>query len=232
MSILYLVRHGQASFGQGDYDRLSELGQRQARLTGRHLGQAGVSFDAAYCGAMRRQRDTAAALLEGLAAPPALTVMPGWEEYDSAAIIQALLPCLLQDDPSLEASLPAMYQDRRAFQKVYEAAMRRWVAGGHDLGTVETWRAFQDRALKALGRVLAPHQGGKTVLVVSSGGPVAACAQAALGLADHRVLQLTWVLRNASLTSFLYRGQELTLSTFNSTAHLEQASDPGLLTYR
>ncbi|CAO0823864.1 hypothetical protein DFAR_3970009 [Desulfarculales bacterium] len=48
-------------------------------------------------------------------------------------------------------------------------------------------------------------------------------------------LKMTWVLRNASLTSLLYRlyrGREFTLSTFNSIAHLEQAGDPGLLTYR
>ena len=29
MGILYLVRHGQASFGEADYDRLSPLGHRQ-----------------------------------------------------------------------------------------------------------------------------------------------------------------------------------------------------------
>jgi len=31
---IYLVRHGQASFGAEDYDELSDLGARQSRLLG------------------------------------------------------------------------------------------------------------------------------------------------------------------------------------------------------
>ncbi|MFH1033048.1 MAG: histidine phosphatase family protein [Pseudomonadota bacterium] len=232
MSVLYVVRHGQASFGQAEYDRLSDLGQRQARLTGQHLAQAGLRLDAAYCGAMRRQKDTASALLAGLEAPPPLRQAPGWEEYDSLAIIKALLPAMLAEDPSLEQSLGDMYQDRRAFQRVYEAAMRRWVAGRHDLGPVETWTSFVARTRQALADMLAAHQGGQTVLVVTSGGPIAALLHLALNLEDQVALQMTWVVKNASLSSFLFRGQELTLSTFNSTAHLEQHREPDLLTYR
>jgi broad specificity phosphatase PhoE len=232
MSVLHVVRHGQASFGQADYDRLSDLGQRQAALTGQHLGQAGLRFDAAYCGAMLRQKDTASALLEGLAAPPPLEILPGWEEYDSAAIMGALMPALLADNPSLEESLPNLYQDRRAFQRVYEAAMIRWISGQDDLGQVETWRSFLARTQEALERVLGANQGGRTVLLVTSGGPIAALLRGALGLLDHMALKMTWVIKNASVTSFLYRGQGLTLSAFNSTAHLEQHGEPGLLTYR
>ena len=32
MASLYLIRHGQASFGSDHYDQLSPLGQRQADL--------------------------------------------------------------------------------------------------------------------------------------------------------------------------------------------------------
>jgi broad specificity phosphatase PhoE len=232
MSVLYLLRHGQASFGQSDYDRLSDLGQRQARLTGEYLCQAGLPLHAAFSGDMLRQRDTASGVLERLETPPPLEVAPGWEEYDSFAIMQALLPAMLAEDPSLEPSLTRMYQNRQAFQLVYEAAMRRWVSGRHDQGQVETWRGFQARTQEALERVLDANQGGRAVLVVTSGGPIAACAQQALGLDDQMALKMTWVLRNASLTSFLYRGRGLTLATFNSTAHLEQHREPGLLTYR
>ena len=43
--VIHLVRHGQASFGTDDYDRLSDLGRMQATLAGRELarrGRAGV----------------------------------------------------------------------------------------------------------------------------------------------------------------------------------------------
>ena len=45
MSLLTLVRHGQASFFQEDYDQLSPLGEQQARLLGEHWVRQGVRFD-------------------------------------------------------------------------------------------------------------------------------------------------------------------------------------------
>ena len=39
MGTLYLVRHGQASFGADDYDQLSPLGHQQAVRLGEYLRQ-------------------------------------------------------------------------------------------------------------------------------------------------------------------------------------------------
>jgi len=232
MSVLYIIRHGQASFGQADYDRLSELGLRQARLTGQYLRATGVALDAAYAGGMARQRDTAGAVLAQLPQAPALSVLPSLDEYDSAAIIQALLPAMLRENSALQKSLPGMYQDRRSFQAIYEAAMGRWIGGQYQTDGVETWRSFLARAQGALRQVLRDNQGGKTVAVFTSGGTISAILLYALGLLDQMALQMTWVIRNASISSFFYNQRGLTLSTFNSTAHLEQQAEPGLLTYR
>jgi len=46
MSEIFFVRHGQASFGSDDYDRLSPLGVRQAKILARYLAQTGKIFDA------------------------------------------------------------------------------------------------------------------------------------------------------------------------------------------
>ena len=63
MGVLLLVRHGQASLGAADYDRLSELGYRQARATGARLARADLVIDRMVCGTLARQRDTAVAAL-------------------------------------------------------------------------------------------------------------------------------------------------------------------------
>ena len=34
---IYFIRHGQASFGEPAYDRLSTVGERQVELLGKHL---------------------------------------------------------------------------------------------------------------------------------------------------------------------------------------------------
>ena len=63
MGTLYLVRHGQASFGADDYDRLSDLGARQSERLGQYLAGKGLTFDAALCGTLRRQVDTCGGIL-------------------------------------------------------------------------------------------------------------------------------------------------------------------------
>ena len=64
MGLVLLVRHGQASFGADDYDVLSETGVEQSRVLGRFLAAAGISPGAVVHGAMKRQRDTATAMVE------------------------------------------------------------------------------------------------------------------------------------------------------------------------
>lgn len=50
MSTIYLFRHGQASFGAKNYDKLSDLGCEQAIALDRYLFNSGIQFDAAYTG--------------------------------------------------------------------------------------------------------------------------------------------------------------------------------------
>ena len=45
MGVLLLVRHGQASLGTADYDRLSDIGRRQAQVTGARLAGTDLTID-------------------------------------------------------------------------------------------------------------------------------------------------------------------------------------------
>ena len=63
MGTLYLIRHGQASFGADDYDQLSELGMRQAVRLGEWFHGKGVQFSAVMTGSLKRHVQT----LEGIA---------------------------------------------------------------------------------------------------------------------------------------------------------------------
>ena len=58
MGNLYLVRHGQASFGAEDYDNLSELGRKQAVRLGEYFRDNGQSFDTVFTGTLRRHGQT------------------------------------------------------------------------------------------------------------------------------------------------------------------------------
>lgn len=232
MSVLYVIRHGQASFGGGDYDRLSDLGREQARILGSYLKERGLAFDAAYCGTMQRQRDTAKLALAEMDSTTELTVLPQINEYDSESIMQALLPVLVEDEPHFSELLPKLRSDRKAFQTLYEATMLRWVTGQDETGEAETWQGFHERLAQGIAQVRSENGRGRTVALFTSGGPISGVMRLALGLSDEVALRLTWVIRNASLSSFFYDDERLTLSQFNQTGHLERAGDTGYITYR
>lgn len=103
MGSIYLIRHGQASFGADDYDVLSPIGVRQAEILGQHLVELGISFDRCIAGDLRRQQHTATSALEqfsakGLAVPN-LETDSAFNEFDADAVIRALLPPMLDDEP-------------------------------------------------------------------------------------------------------------------------------------
>ena len=58
MAHIYLVRHGQASFGSDNYDQLSSLGFEQARLLGQWFAHTRQSFGQVVTGGMARHRQT------------------------------------------------------------------------------------------------------------------------------------------------------------------------------
>ena len=120
MTQLVLIRHGQASFGAANYDRLSETGERQARLVGRHLAAAGQHFDVMLAGDLQRQQRTAELVNAGYETAPAIHTDPAFNEYDADAIFAAYTPRVFEENPELGAARDQLKTDRRLFQKVFE----------------------------------------------------------------------------------------------------------------
>ncbi len=83
MGTLYLVRHGQASFGAEDYDNLSELGHKQAVRLGEYWRERGMVFDAVIIGTLNRHRQTWEGIAKGLGVEAEVLPWPGLNEYDS-----------------------------------------------------------------------------------------------------------------------------------------------------
>ena len=54
MAQFHLIRHGQASFGAANYDKLSQLGHQQARWLGEYYRARGETFDALVTGDLVR----------------------------------------------------------------------------------------------------------------------------------------------------------------------------------
>lgn len=235
MSILLLVRHGQASFGRQDYDALSDLGHEQARILGRALAARGVLPDVIVRGDMRRHRETAEGILAGLAAeghgsgPIAVDVDGGWDEFDFQHVMErhrapdgsaVTLPAHDAGTPGAEA--------RARFQAIFEEATARWIGGTADEDYHESFPAF-DARVDAAARSAAQRP-ERTVLVVTSGGPIGLVASRLLTGDASLWPALNRVAVNTAMTKVLRGRTSLTLSTYNEHGHLEH--DRALVTYR
>ena len=64
MTDIYLVRHGQASFRQKDYDNLSKLGLEQSYLLGQHFNRLNIKFDKIITGTLKRQIQTSNQIID------------------------------------------------------------------------------------------------------------------------------------------------------------------------
>lgn len=232
MSQLLLIRHGQASFGAADYDRLSETGERQSRLVGRHLAALGWRPDVLVTGTLRRQRDTASALAQALDETPAPVAEPGFDEYDADGIVAAYLPRVLAEDQALAAQRDALKTDRRLFQKAFEQVTRHWVLGSEPEQPLESWAAFNARVGEVLRRLHDDYPRDARIAVCSSGGPIAVAVATALEASALKTIELNWGIRNASVSELRSTRQGWRLTAFNDVAALRAAGDADLLTFR
>ncbi|MCK9197610.1 MAG: histidine phosphatase family protein [Syntrophales bacterium] len=236
MSTLYLIRHGQASFGTDHYDRLSERGFLQSELLGRYLLKIDQDFDTIYAGEMKRQIDTAEKVLscyrEARKSVPAMKILPEFNEYDSKGILKALVRDIAKDDPALEADMARFYKDKKSFQRIFEKVILRWITGGKEIPGVTSWQDFRERVARGMSKVMAENGQGKTVLVFTSGGPISAAFQMATGISDEGTLRVVWHIVNTSVSTFIYNAEKISLTSFNNRAHLDLEKDSSLVTYR
>jgi broad specificity phosphatase PhoE len=224
MGQIYLVRHGQASFGAADYDNLSPLGVEQARLLGQWFAQCGVQFQRAISGNLKRHKQTAQACLGTLGIELPVTAIGDFDEYDHDDVLtrhQERDPVAAHDQGNTNAM----------FEKLFREAMTRWMGGANDADYRESWPAFKARCVRGIRTLIEQSGASQSTVVFTSGGTIAVICQELMGLSDKQAANLTWSLANSSVTRLLYKQDRVSLNYLNNFAHLELAA-PKSVTYR
>ena len=236
MGSIYLIRHGQASFGADDYDVLSPLGVRQATLTGQHLVDLGLRFDRCLSGELQRQQDTARHATDQFHAAglpvPSLETDAAFDEFDAFAVLRTLLPGLLPDEPDALEAMNNAAHNPAEFQRIFELVIARWLSGTYDTPGLETWLAFVERVQAGLNRILDLANNQHTIAVFTSGGTITALLHILTQIPASDAFKLTWQIANTSLSQLKFHGREVTLASFNSHVHLQLLKTPSLITYR
>lgn len=236
MGSIYLIRHGQASFGADDYDVLSPTGFRQAEVLGAHLAQLGLQFDRCIAGSLFRQRHTAQTAMAQLDAAgliaPALETDQAFNEFDAEAVIRALLPAMLPDEPEALEVMRNAAHNRAEFQRLFALIIGRWLGGEHDTPALQSWLAFVEQVQAGLDRILDSAGPSDRIAVFTSGGTITALLHLITRMPAPQAFELNWQIVNTSLNHLKFRGREVSLASFNSHAHLQLMKAPELITYR
>ncbi len=218
MGAIYLVRHGQASFGATDYDALSPRGFEQSTVVGAELLRRGVVFSQVRSGSLARQRDTAATALKVLGSDVPVVEDPRWNEYDHVDIAR-------------HHAGGAPQEDSRAYQGVLDAALAAWTSAGDGGPCTETWPAFLARCRSALEELVASLGKGEHAVVFTSGGVIATICGLLMGTPEAGLLKLNRVTVNGGITKLVSGRGGVTMLSFNEHPHFE-ADAASLLTYR
>jgi broad specificity phosphatase PhoE len=233
---IYLIRHGQASFGADDYDVLSPTGIRQAEIVGAHLAQLCVNFDRCLSGDLRRQQHTAQTAMDQLKAAgqsaPELEIDSAFNEFDADAVIRALLPAMLPDEPEALHVLRNAAQNRAEFQRLFALIIQRWLSGNYDPAGLQSWLGFLDQVQSGLHRVLDAANGKDRIAIFTSGGTITALLHLITQMPAAQAFELNWQIVNTSIHQLKFRGREVALASFNNHAHLQLMQAPELITYR
>lgn len=221
MGQLYLVRHGQASFGSDDYDRLSDLGRRQCVRLGEWFRENGIVFEAALTGTLKRQVDSLAGIAQGLQMAPEAQAWPGLNEYDSDALVAALNPGPL---PPLNSPDGA-----RTHFRLLREGLQAWMDGRTQPAGMPRHADFVAGIREALDHVRKTHDGA--VLIVSSGGPIATAVADVLGAPNSTAIELNLRIRNSAVSEFVFTPRRHSLLSFNTLPHLMGPERVDWITY-
>jgi broad specificity phosphatase PhoE len=222
MGTLYLVRHGQASFGAANYDELSELGGRQSVRLGEYFAQKGIAFDALIAGTLNRHKQTLQGILQGMKHEGEHLSWDGLNEYDAEAVIATVHPHQLEKPTSPEAY--------RHHFRLLRDGLAQWMAGAVTPEGMPSYADFVSGVAGALDHVRANHY-GQNVLIVTSGGPIATAVGHVLRTPFETTIDLNLRIRNSSITEFAFTPKRHMLVAYNAIPHLEHLEHAQWITY-
>jgi len=225
LTIIYLIRHGQASFGQENYDQLSVKGEMQSKILGQHLSQIINSTPLVISGSMQRHQQTASLALQQFSQLN-MHIDSAWNEFDHQQIF-ALYNARFANPELIKKDIATAENPKTFMMEIFTAAMMRWISTEYDHQYTESWCEFKqrvDQALINLSQLLNQHP-SKHVAIFSSGGVISLVIAKLLNLDFNQTADLIWKISNASITTLKFVDQQFELLTMNEYHYLEQADE-------
>ncbi len=221
MAKLWLVRHGQAGAVDGDYDKLSTLGERQAQLLGEYFKQRELHFDVTQSGTLKRQISTLNSVLEHCTSAEQLTKTAALNELP----FQQLAQCWAeQQQPRLTAAPLA-----NELSRVLRSTLTDWI-GSQLYNEPLSWANYRKDAVDWLENLREQYHSADNLLVISSGGTIGTLMASIVEAPDLSMLHFNLQLRNTGVCEIELGRRRSHLISFNNLPHLDSIEDGGLMT--
>ena len=227
MAVIYLVRHGQASLSEENYDKLSATGIKQSEKLGESLANRNVDFTSIIKGTLLRHDETAKNCLSKMNMAASETTSQAWNEYNYVELI-AKHNIEFSDFKKLREHVIKEEKTYKALHQILNNSITDWIGDKHDYSV--SWNAFKETIWSEFKEVAASLANSEKAIIFTSGGPIAVLLLKLLDLKDSQFIDIQGSITNASITKIDVGKTRFSLNTFNEHAHLEL--DKGLLTYR
>tara|TARA_B110000003_G_scaffold24035_1_gene23019 strand:- start:72 stop:725 length:654 start_codon:yes stop_codon:yes gene_type:complete len=216
MTEIYFVRHGQASFGAENYDKLSTIGHKQSELLGLHLKKTSLKFDKVICGKMKRHQETLEEINKYLKLKNII-----FDDRLNELNYQSLEKAYHTKYKTLPPTISIEFRD------FHQNLITSWASKKlEDLE--ESYLDFNNRVNCAVD----DHaENTKRLLVISSGGPTSVLVTRALSLNYAGTADILNFTLNSSYSVFSKLNNAFTLLQYNCTPHLDSKETIELKTF-
>ncbi|NGP40634.1 histidine phosphatase family protein [Acinetobacter lwoffii] len=231
MTTIYLIRHGQASFGAESYDQLSPNGELQAKLLGRYFDEILKEAPYVVAGSMQRHQQTAQLSLDKCFPESEILTDSAWNEFNHQQVFARYEPRFNQPE-LLKQDVSEHENPRDYLGKIFSGAIARWTGDDYHHEYDESWPSFKARVESGLENLCDQLSKSRPryAVVYTSGGVISVAVGKILGLSPEKTFALNWAITNTSITTLRLVGNEPQLLSLNEH-HFIKAQRPDLLTW-
>ncbi|AOP33130.1 histidine phosphatase family protein [Leptospira tipperaryensis] len=240
MSVVYLVRHGQANSQGSDYDLLTPHGKKQAFELGKFMATNGDVPDRIITGTMRRHLETGESFLEGVRSVAGeqekfsidsfIHRDAGWNEF-APELWGSYSKLIASKKPEFEKTLAQFGKVRlkggirsaALFFKLTEEILRVWREGKETPDGIETYKRFEERVFNSSNVWFSPSDKERN-FIFTSGTPISLVLNRLLRQDEDSFAWMPWIW-NTSVSTFRWvRGKYLPVS-INGVPHLQEKNN-------
>lgn len=237
MSIIHLIRHGQANSQGENYDLLTSLGKNQSFALGKYMAHNGELPDRIVTGTLRRHLETADWFMKGVISEVGdlekyrtdsfVCRDSGWNEF-SPELWSSLAKLLVSDRPDFARILSQFYKVKSRggirsaalFYKLTEEILKFWKEKAIVTDSVETYKNFETRIFDSYNVWFSSGEQERS-FIFTSGTPISLVLNHTLCQKENPFSWMPWIWNTSVSTFRKVNGTYLPISV-NGVPHLTE----------